>query len=234
VKKIVIASAAMGGAALIAFGASGTFAAFTDQQQITASAGTGSIVLDMTKATDSASASVSNLKPGDTKPTQYAYWVQNGGTLDGTLTAAVTMVDNENNCVGPEADNKPGTATKLDATCTGANAGEFSYFAQVQGFVTGAQNAGQCKATTAARTPLAAAMTLNEAAKAAKWLSQTVPATAGACIVIDLTLPDNPNINLAQGDSADLTATFTLEQVTGTQSTIRGGTIERPGTHAQL
>ena len=33
-KKIVIGAAAMGGAALIAFGASGTFAAFTDTEPL--------------------------------------------------------------------------------------------------------------------------------------------------------------------------------------------------------
>jgi hypothetical protein len=206
VKKIVIAAAAMGGAALVAFGASGTFAAFTSQQEITASAGAGTVVLDMTKGVGSAGAQVSDLKPGDLTPTRYAYWVQNSGTLAATISAAVTVVDNENGCVGPEEG--------LDNTCdsTKTNQGEFSYFAQVQGFVTGATTATACKATDTERTSVAGPMSLNDAAKAAKLLAQPVGANQGACVVVDLTLPDNPNINLAQSDSADLTATFTLTQ----------------------
>jgi predicted ribosomally synthesized peptide with SipW-like signal peptide len=213
-KKIALASAAMGGAALLAFGASGTFASFQDQQQVTASAGAGSIVLDLQKATGSAAAVVSNLTPGSTTPTQYAYWVQNDGTLPGTITAAVTVVDNENGCVGPE-DNG------LDSTCAGANMGEFSSFAQVAGFITHANSQENCKVTTTGRTQVVGPVSLIAAASSARLLSQTVPAGAGACVVIDLTLPDNPNINLAQGDSADLTATFTLAQGTATRAPIK-------------
>src|SRR5688572_7869922 len=63
-KKIALASAAMGGAALIAFGASGTFASFTDQATVTSSAvSAGSLEIS---ATESATASIGgeDMAPG--------------------------------------------------------------------------------------------------------------------------------------------------------------------------
>ena len=76
-KKIIIASAAMGGAALIAFGTSGTFASYQDTSQVKSSLAAGSIVLNVAGAQENANLNVTGLKPGTTTPLHYAYWIQN-------------------------------------------------------------------------------------------------------------------------------------------------------------
>jgi predicted ribosomally synthesized peptide with SipW-like signal peptide len=208
VKKLVIASVAMGGAALIAFGASGTFANFTDSSSVGNTAGAGSIVLNAGSESATAAAQATTLQPGGTA--QYAYFVENAGTLPGMISAQLTIADKENGCVGPEGTN--GT-DGIDRTC-GADQGEFSMFAQVQAFSTGAKTAEACTISDAKRKSLSPVMGLQEAAKLAKLVNTAVPAKTGGCVVLDVTLPDNPNINLAQSDQATLTANFTLAQVT--------------------
>jgi predicted ribosomally synthesized peptide with SipW-like signal peptide len=204
VKKLVIASAAMGGAALIAFGASGTFAAFSDTASVANTAGAGSIVLNADSPNATVPAQALALKPGGTA--QYAYFVQNSGSLPGNISARLAISDQENSCVGPEDG-----PTGVDKTC-GADQGEFSIFAQVQPFITTAAKAADCNIANTGRQPLSGPIGLQDAANLAKLLDQAVPAGQGGCVVLDVTLPENPNINMVQSDSATVTATFTLAQ----------------------
>jgi hypothetical protein len=198
-KKIALASAAMGGAALIAFGASGTFASFSDTATLSGqTAGADTFELAVGGGVVSTDQAELSLAPGESA--RYAYSIKNDSTLPGLLTATVNVQDVENGRNDPEkaaGDTNDGT-------------GEFSTFARVQA----AYDAG-CNGTPDTK--------LSSAPVAIAALSETVSAgfknwtfTAGTthCVILDVSLPDNEKINQVQGDDMIFSLGFTLTQDT--------------------
>ncbi|QNG35394.1 hypothetical protein F1C76_01120 [Geodermatophilaceae bacterium NBWT11] len=205
VKKIVLASAAMGGAALVAFGASGTFAAFSDQESsVLPEASAGTLYLNAAGQSASSDGDVSQIVP--TQTVTFATPVQNAGNLDGILKGTLVLQGNEeNSCVGPEIG--------ADTSCAGTGAGEL---------------AGQLQATSGYRV-LAAGETCDEDTPTIDTtfrgtLLQLVSAGSGlapiaagttVCSVITVTLPElGATNNLVQSDSIQLRFDFELTQDT--------------------
>jgi predicted ribosomally synthesized peptide with SipW-like signal peptide len=202
-KKIALASAAMGGAALLAFGASGTFAAFQDTASLTNEAGAGTLVLDARNPSVTAPVDALSLKPGE--KARFAYYVQNDGDLAGTVDADfLNVVNNENECVGPETD--PG----VDADC-GATEGEFTTAATVAGYlIPNVTGASQC--TIAAADGRTANSTMTFAQADAFNALKNVPVAAGqaTCVVLEVALGNAGND--VQSDSASFDVRLTLKQ----------------------
>jgi predicted ribosomally synthesized peptide with SipW-like signal peptide len=202
-KKIALASAAMGGVALFAFGASGTFASFTDTEAVTGSAGAGSLDLTVGSGPVATATAAMALTPGQS--TTQSYWVNNAGTVAGTLSADLSIVsDAENNCTDPE--NESG-----DTTCGWGTNGEFSKFATVQFETASATTADACKTATFG-TAVAPAVALKTAADAGPANVFPINGGTGKCVVFKLTLPETAS-NVVQGDTAQFKADLTLTQL---------------------
>jgi predicted ribosomally synthesized peptide with SipW-like signal peptide len=209
-KKIALASAAMGGAALLAFGASGTFAAFQDTEQGTASASAGTMDLAVGAGQLTGTIPSLGLNPG--QGTTVAYWVTNTGTTDGTLAADLSVTDEERGCQEPEKE-------LLDKTCDWATGGEFSQFATVQFLDAAANTPASCaQATTGAE--VAPKLPLNVVAGAGAARVGALAAGAGNCYVVAIELPGDAT-NVVQGDVSAIKVDVTLTQVTATGASVR-------------
>lgn len=202
-KKLAIASAAMGGAALVAFGASGTFAAFTDADQVTSTAGAGTLVLDATSRSATAPAEALDLNPGESA--SYAYWVKNAGTLPGTLDVAATVTDLEGGCASE-------SELAADPTCDAANdRGEFSSAASLTvASAPSVQSAEACTITATQASPVTLPLK-----NANGGTIKDVPAqpNQAACFILTIKLPKAETGNAVQGDQASLAVDFVLEQL---------------------
>ena len=210
-KKIAIAAAAMGGTALIAFGASGTFAAFQDSETSTATASGGTMDLTVGGATQSGSVSPLGLNPGQTST--LSYWVNNAGTVNGALTADLTVTaDEERGC--QDAETKATTDQAADSSCTDWGlGGEFSQFATVQFLDSSAADAAACKSSMTGTPVLGmGAVTLKDAAAAPAGIAVgSLAANQGNCIVLKVELPPTAG-NVVQSDAASFKVDVTLAQ----------------------
>jgi hypothetical protein len=206
-KKIALAAAAMGGTALIAFGASGTFAAFSDTEQATATAGAGTLDLAVAGGQVATAPAAVSLSPGQS--TQLAYWVNNVGSVGGTLTAGVSLLENaENNCSEPETESG-------DTTCGWATGGEFAENVVVRFLKAGATDEAACRtATGGTEISGAPAGTLLAAEKALPFDVFEIQGESGKCLVVNVSLPVNADNNEVQGDTARFRTDLTLTQVT--------------------
>lgn len=202
-KKIALASAAMGGAALIAFGANGTFAAFTDVEQGTASASAGTMDLTIGGGKQTGDISTLGMNPGQT--TTVSYWVSNTGTTAGTLTADLSVSDEERNCTEPEKGSG-------DKSCGWETGGEFSSFATVQ-FQKAAATTPETCAEAESGQRIAPAVSLKRAANAGATPVGSLGANAGNCFVVVVELPGTAD-NTVQGDVSNIKVDLTLTQET--------------------
>ncbi|MGY1642586.1 hypothetical protein ACI782_15875 [Geodermatophilus sp. SYSU D00703] len=210
-KKIAIAAAAMGGTALIAFGASGTFAALTDTETgARATAGAGTLDLTVGGGVAASSANALSLNPGQS--VTLPYWVENSGTVPGKLLGGLQVTNEDRGCEEPE---KTAAANYTpDTSCDWGTGGEFSQFATAEFFTASADNAEACEAATGGTKFGTATPTIDQAvqATAAGVLEfGSLAGDAGKCIVLKVTLPTNVT-NVVQGDVAQITFTGTLEQ----------------------
>lgn len=205
-KKIAIASAAMGGAALIAFGASGTFAAFSDTENLRGEAGAATVDLTVGNTVLPASNLALNMVPGaDTL--YFPYFVKNTGDLKGYLGAQFDLTDYENSCSGDEFE--------AGDTCGAANdPGEFSRAATYDLYYTPGGTAAECTGTVANRIEYFADRSIPAGAPTSLTVPAELPLTSGSglCIVVGITLPENVS-NRVQGDSAALDVELRLEQI---------------------
>lgn len=201
-KKIALASAAMGGVALIAFGASGTFASFQDVETGTATASAGSMNLAIGEGQRTGTIPALGLNPGQS--TTVAYWITNTGTTAGTLTADLSATDEERGCQEPEKE--AGDTT----TCDWATGGEFSQFATVQ-FLDAAADTPETCAVATTGTVLSPAVRLRDAATAPAQLVGSLGANSGNCYVVAIGLPVGAS-NLVQGDVSEIKVDVTLKQ----------------------
>jgi predicted ribosomally synthesized peptide with SipW-like signal peptide len=202
-KKIALASAAMGGAALIAFGASGTFASFQDAETLTNEAGAGTLVLDARNSSVTAPVDALTLNPGE--KARFAYYVQNDGNLAGTLDADfLNVINNENECVGPEKD------AGVDGTC-GEAQGEFTSAAMVSGYLVPVTGASQCVVSAADGRTADSTMTFAQAEAFNAIRNVPVAAGAAACVILEVGLNANPGNNV-QSDSTAFDVQLTLKQ----------------------
>jgi len=204
VKKIVLISAAMGGAALVAFGASGTFANFNATTTLgdqSAAAGTFDLTVDGGHVATASEA----LKLVPDHSTQFAYWVNNASDILGTLSAdLVIKQDAENGCSGSEQQAG-------DNSCDGwTTGGEFSKSAMVRFLKNSAANADACKAQTTG-TEIAPAVLLKTAADAPAVPVFDIAGGKGACVVVDVNLPKSVT-NVVQSDSTTFNVDLTLTQ----------------------
>ncbi|SEO41361.1 TasA family protein [Trujillonella endophytica] len=203
-KKIAIASAAMGGAALIAFGASGTFAAFSDSESLRGEAGAATLDLVVGDGGVPVAEEAQNMAPGDT--VTFPYFVQNAGDLDGYFGGKIDLTDYEHGCSGDEWDEG-------DTCGEAGDPGEFSRAAVYSvSYITGG-TAEQCEDATSGspiltdvQIPADAPNTLTVPAIV------PVPANFSVCVVIEVTLPHTVD-NTVQGDSAALDVLLWLDQV---------------------
>lgn len=205
-KKIAIASAAMGGAALIAFGASGTFASFTDSSTESASAGAGTLVITSFDQVVPVTAEALDLAPGE--QTQYAYFLRNDGSLPGNLTASVEDVSNlEDGCASASESAAEEGACDVDG-----DVGEFSAVATVRGEVAEAERRRDCTVDA----PVVADLGAGVIDAVAAGQPTAVGALGGGdriCVIVTIELPLEAG-NAVQGDSADFVIDFVLEQDT--------------------
>jgi hypothetical protein len=206
VKKLIIVSAAMGGAALIAFGASGTFAAFNDTGNITSAAGAGTLVLTADAPDVTAPSTALHLQPGESA--SFAYFVKNAGDMDGFLGASVTVTDQENGCSGSEVS--------ADAGCVSpADTGEFSKTATIKASYINSNKKSDCTTVNPAAhaLPVPEGTTLSQA-NVGTLVPAIVPVDhgQGGCVVLTVALPLSAT-NAVQGDKAQLTKTIDLEQL---------------------
>lgn len=213
-KKIVLASAAMGGAALVAFGAAGTFASFTDSaSSATSDAQAGTLFLVPSQANQEATAqaaTVDDLAPG--QEATYAFYVQNGGTLTGDLVGTFQLTsDAENDCL-------PVEGRKGDPSCTGANdgKGELGTYTAVRATYGAVASAADC---TTGTTGLAQTFGYGTYTLASldnqSGIAARVPAKQGFCAVVTIKVdPDGTGGNLLQSDSAAFSIDYTLAQAT--------------------
>ncbi|MGY1688046.1 TasA family protein [Geodermatophilus sp. SYSU D00867] len=201
-KKIALAAAAMGGAALVAFGAGGTFAAFQDSEQATSAAGAGTLDLVLDAAPTQTAPKPLALNPGQS--TTQAFWIANTGSLPGMLSAdAVVQQNAENDCTEPER--------QVDGSCGTTTGGEFTSLAQATLLYNAAGTAEACKAATTG-TPIAPSRSIDS------WVADPavvteVAAGAKACVLVQVTLPPTAG-NVVQGDTAEYRIDFSLVQKT--------------------
>ncbi|MGY1667944.1 TasA family protein [Geodermatophilus sp. SYSU D00696] len=201
-KKIALASAAMGGAALLAFGASGTFAAFQDSSTQTAGAGAGTLTIGVGRPA-SAPAQAGNLAPGESVVVPL-YVKNTGNDISGTLGASIEgIVDQENGCYGPEIAAEDGCQAADDE-------GEFSAAADYAVALSGASETA-CNASATPNgwgwipfqeddglLPTASPLSLDPG--------------KGACLLLRITLDEERAGNDVQSDVMSFTAKLTLEQ----------------------
>lgn len=200
-KKIALAAAAMGGTALIAFGASGTFAAFSDTETIAnQQAGADTFELAVDGGVVTAGAKEMSLSPGGSA--RYAYKITNSSNLPGVLSATVNVQDVENGRNDPEKA----------AGDTNDSTGEFSTFALVQ-----ASYDDKCDGTP--NTALGGAVKVADVASTVsdKFKNWEFGAGTTHCVILDVTLPDDPKINQVQGDDMIFSLGLTLKQVVAPQ-----------------
>jgi predicted ribosomally synthesized peptide with SipW-like signal peptide len=209
-KKIALASAAMGGAALLAFGASGTFAAFTDAEQGTASASAGTMDLAVGAGQLTGKISSLGLNPG--QGTTVSYWITNTGTTAGALTADLSVTDEERGCQEPEKE-------LLDTTCDWSTGGEFSQFATVQ-FLDAAANTRETCAQAATGDDVTPKLVLKSVADAGAAPVDELAAGTGNCYVVVIDLPRTAT-NVVQGDVSGIKVDITLTQVTATRASLK-------------
>ncbi|MGY1739403.1 MULTISPECIES: TasA family protein [unclassified Blastococcus] len=224
-KKIAIASAAMGGAALIAFGASGTFAAFSDTDTVNNTAATaGSLVIDATGTTTTAMAG-QRLVPGQS--VERTFLVENDGQgVAGYPSAKVTKITNtEDGCTS--------TSEGQADDCTNPSAGDLAAQTLVAYKQYAVSPNGTCgPAPTTGYVPLGILSQIQNVSAASP-----APLAAGqkTCVAFQLTLVDNYggttfNNNLAQGDSFSVDIEFGITQVTG--GSVAGSGVQNPLTPA--
>ncbi|WP_157519669.1 TasA family protein [Modestobacter sp. Leaf380] len=206
-KKIVLASAAMGGAALLAFGASGTFAAFSDQEVVAGQEASAGTLLLSVDGTVSAPVEAQDLAPGDSAV--YPFFIQNVGKgVSGNLGGVITnVVDSEDGCTDPER-------AAFDPCRNGEDAGELSRQVSAQYFRALPDNADDCQDITA--VPTTGSYPLGQLsapiAAPASAGSTALQAGEGACFLIVLTLEDRPDNNLVQSDNVSFSVDFTIQQ----------------------
>ncbi|MGK5169457.1 TasA family protein [Geodermatophilus sp. CPCC 205761] len=199
-KKIALTAAAMGGTALIAFGASGTFAAFQDTSALRNEAGAGTLVLDSNTQSKAAALNVAKMQPGE--GATYSYFVRNGGNLPGVISAGFVVDDQEKGCLPVE--DRAG-----DKTC-GDKDGEFADFAKVTVKYIPRATAATCTPTATGGVDLYTGTLASLATFTVP--SPTLNPNEAHCVVVQMTLEDAGNINQVQGDAAAFTANFTLKQ----------------------
>lgn len=204
-KKLVLTSAAMGGAALIVFGASGTFAAFSDTAAADAGAGAGTLTVAVDESA-AATVDTGSLAPGETVVIPFRV-LNESESITGLLGGSVTDVVNlENGCNDPE--QAAGDPTCGDAT----TAGEFGGVAQISYGAITLREGQECNADTAVPTGAgnnASLGVLNDANPARP--SRVLAPGQAACVLVQVTLPESAG-NIVQGDSAQFTLNFDLEQ----------------------
>jgi predicted ribosomally synthesized peptide with SipW-like signal peptide len=196
-KKIALAAAAMGGTALLVYGASGTFAAFSDSETISGQrAGADTFLLEVGGGVVNTGNAHLALAPGESA--QYAYEVTNDSDLPGLLSATVAIEDVENGRNAPERA----------AGDTNDSTGEFSTFARVlPAYDQNCDGVGDQELTTAPIAFADLATTVSD-----RFGAWTFAANSTHCVVLDVTLPDVPDINQVQGDDMIFSLGFTLTQ----------------------
>jgi hypothetical protein len=193
VKKIIIGAAAMGGAALVAFGASGTFAAYQAQDAAAIKAGAGSFNMTLKKAgagalAQSAPVSAGNMAPGGTS-NDFAYTVTNS---KGSAAAGKVTVNFK------------------DLTEAGENTGVFSQNVHVVAS-TGALGPNQtCEYNASTASDLGTLYQAVYGGVEVKPQDVLLPGDT-ECVVLQLRLPKEAG-NDIQGQSSTFSVQFTLNQ----------------------
>jgi predicted ribosomally synthesized peptide with SipW-like signal peptide len=203
VKKLVIASAAMGGAALIAFGASGTFAAFSDQTSAAVSpvaAGTLSLSAGAVTSADLASGP---LTPGDTVHRTYLIKNNSADTAGNAFFNVSQMVSKEDGCTS-------NTEKAADDCWTGAG----DLVGQTNAsLLTYAPTDGACVAPAGA---VFADVGRLQSGPTAPFAIGNLGTGQSLCVDFLLEFVNGSTNDLAQGDSFSATLAFTIEQATAT------------------
>lgn len=201
-KKLVLASTALGGAALVVFGASGTFAAFSDssvQQTPTAEAGT--LFVEGSEVVESSAFDTGNLAPGQS--VTYVSTLTNGGTVDGQLTGVFELaLDRENGCTPAEAP--------VDSSCGTADSdGEIAEKSVLDVYYGTLADGATCEE---ASRP-GASLTFVPRAVNGSPMFQRLPLAAGEsfCAVYVLTIPQEVG-NEIQSDDLSFRAKYYLDQ----------------------
>jgi len=209
VKKIALAAAAMGGTALIAFGASGTFAAFTDTETGTGAAGAGTMDLAIGQGVVTGALPAMSLNPGQS--TTVAYWMNNTGTTNGTLSADLTITeDAERDCT--DAEYKTVGNQLADTSCGWNGEGELADVAQVQFLDATESTPEACKAATDGDAVLNMGLiSLTDAAAVPALGVGNLAANTGNCIVLKVAVPDSAGNNV-QSDTMAFKVDVTLTQ----------------------
>jgi predicted ribosomally synthesized peptide with SipW-like signal peptide len=205
-KKIALASAAMGGVALFAFGASGTFASLTDTEQIQnleAKASTMDLEVGTTASSPTAAL---KFTPGE--PSQkFAYFVNNTGDVAGSLFADLVLTGNaENECTEPEVG--------VDGSCDPANdawSGELASELTTRAFRPVIVDSAEDCDVTKVGTAFDQARSLRMAADASAVEIADLGNTRGLCFVYEFALPDGAS-NAVQSDSAKFRIDLNLKQ----------------------
>lgn len=209
-KKIVLASAAMGGAALVAFGASGTFAAFSDQASSgTEAAGAGTLYLSpgQTERQSAEGVVVEGLAPGD--EVTYAFYVNNDGSLAGDLTGTFRLTgDTEGGCLPVEGRAGDPSCTNQD------NDGELPENTNVRATYGPVESAEDCTPTT---TGLANTFGYTDGYTLASLngvsgATARVPGGEGFCAVVTIQV-DEDATNVVQSDQATFKIDYRIDQV---------------------
>ncbi|KQS56829.1 hypothetical protein ASG36_17535 [Geodermatophilus sp. Leaf369] len=204
-KKIVLASAAMGGAALVAFGASGTFAAFSDTGSATVPAAqAGTLFLQESSPTATTTGlNVNNLAPGDV--VTYYTAIRNAGSLPGFISGRiVSETQRENGCVGGEE--------VVDRTCGDDTSGELAANTSVRSTYGSLRTGQSCDASYTGGQSYDAG-TLSDLTRAQEY-SQPAPIAAGetACSIITVTVNSNAG-NEIQSDQFSFRYDYRLTQL---------------------
>lgn len=205
-KKIAIASAAMGGAALIAFGASGTFAAFSDSEDLAGAAGATTLDLEVGDTQLPTQAAALELAPGS-KTVYFPYFVENAGDMNGFLGANIVLTDVEDGCSGNEQ--------LVDPDCDVQDApGEFSSEALFSvRYVEGGTAAGCTENAGGLRTAVSPTSIPAGLPRSLSVPAQLpIPSGYSICVVVGVQLPADAT-NAVQGDSAELDVELRLEQL---------------------
>ncbi len=204
-KKIVLASAAMGGAALVAFGASGTFAAFSDSQTRESDpVATGTLLLEAGDVIDSSAFDASNLAPGQS--VTYTSYVQNAGTLPGRLTNVFELSEDRElpGCNDNEA--------AVDATCgtSGISDGELAEASQMTVYYGVVSDASVCDAGARPGSELTRVPRSINGSQL--YVNQTLAPGQGFCTVYVISIPATAG-NEIQSDNLRFRAKYQLDQV---------------------
>ncbi|MGY1609344.1 TasA family protein [Geodermatophilus sp. SYSU D00700] len=200
-KKIALASAAMGGAALLAFGASGTFAALSDTTtQDVGTVAAGSVVVNTWDKT-SANMASTPLTPGDS--VVRSYYVQNGGSVAGRPSAQVLNVTNVD-------DGCTSSSERSIDDCTNPSAGDLAAQVVVS-YATFAPTGTDCVVPSNQRYVTLGGLTEIGGKQASD--GSTLAAQQALCVAFQLTFVEGESDNKAQGDSFTAQVQFGLEQV---------------------